>query len=370
MSQQKIPNAEKYSGIFDLTKNLHIRSKFGGLVDSSLRGVGQIFLINNPLTGLFMTVAIAFGSLWGALMLLAGSLISTAVAIVLRYDFGVIRLGFYSFNGALFGVLGAVFLDREWSLQNFTFTMLAAVVSVPLMKATIEFFVGGFDAPALSFAFGSLGILLLLLTPATAYGNANIALLQPVQRYAVEPDPSLRINSDSGQLDLAVGLFNATFRGISQVVLMDSVLVGLLIVVAIGLATRIGAIMVVLGSMVGGLTGIVIGADGFQVVHGLWGYNGAVVAVGLFGIVLETRFLSFILTLAAAACSALLYGALSELLNPYGVIPLSLPLVLVIIGTVLALKNSRINVIPIAEYATAENRLRLENAKTKERIQL
>ena len=360
---------DTYSGTFEATRGIEQRSLFLAALDSSLRGIGQIFLINNPLTGLILCVAIATHSLWGATMLLCGAVVSTFVALLLGYDSGVIRLGFYSFNGALFGVLGAVFLSGEWSVSNFGFAMLAAAVSVPVMKATIEVIVERFDAPALSLTFGLFGILVLLLLPAAAFSNANISLMQPVARLAESPDPNLRMEADgSFDGDLLGHLVQATFRGIGQVVLMDSVLVGVLIVIAIAFATRVGALMAILGSLAGSLAGLAIGGDGWEITHGLWGYNGAVVAVGLFGVVLRPTWKALVASLAAAAGSGLLYGALVQLLAPYGVIPLSLPLVIVIIGAVLAFRGSRIDVVPIPEYSNAERHWRsrkLEGASSR-----
>ncbi|GAA1597998.1 urea transporter [Leucobacter chromiireducens] len=349
---------DRFSGTFRATEHIDQANAALGVLDSAFRGIGQIFLINNPLTGLALLLAITTQSVWAGTLLLGGALISTLTALLLGYDSSVVRLGFFSFNGALFGVLGAVFLQGEWVLGNAVFTLLAAAISVPIMQATIEVLVLRFDAPALSLTFGLLGLLVLLLAPATAHGNGNMSILQPVQRFAHAPDPVLRAAVDGPPVDALSGLVNATFRGIGQVVLMDSVLAGVLIVIGIALATRVGAIMAVLGSLTGALAGQAIGADGSEIYHGLWGYNGAVVAVGLFGVILVPSVRAFIATIVAAAASALLYGALTQFLAPYGIIPLSLPLVIVIIGAVLALRASRIGVIPIPDYSNAEHQLR------------
>ncbi|QIM17104.1 urea transporter [Leucobacter insecticola] len=363
MIQHDVRPLDRFSGTFRLTEHIDRTSRILGTIDSSLRGIGQIFLINNPLTGLAFLIAVTAHSLWSGTMLIGGAIIATLTAVLLGYDSGVVRLGFFSFNGALFGVLGAVFLQGEWVPSNAAFTLLAAAISVPIMQATIEVLVVRFDAPALSLTFGLLGLLVLLLAPATANGNGNLALLQPVERFSQTPDPILRASLEGNAVDSLTGLLNATFRGISQVLLMDSVLVGVLIVIGIALATRIGAIMVILGSFAGALAGQAIGADGSEIYHGLWGYNGAVVAAALFGIVLVPSVKSFIATIVAAAASALLYGALSQFLAPYGIIPLSLPLVIVIIGSVLAFRGSRIGVIAIANYSNAEHQFSVRSVE-------
>nr|WP_239557125.1 urea transporter [Brevibacterium luteolum] len=362
MNRVKQDWRDTYSGTFDLTRNVQDKSSVLGVLDSTLRGIGQIFLINNPITGFLLVIAVATNSIWAAVLVLAGSAVSVLTAMLLGYDESVVRLGFYSFNGALFGVLGAVFLIGPWVLTSALLSLLAASVSVPIMKITIEVLVVKFEVPALSLTFGVLGVLMLLLLPATIYGGANVALLQPVERYAKAPDPHLREAVAGGEVGILEGMFNATFRGIGQVVLMDSALVGILIVVAIAAATRIGAVMVILGSCLGAISGLAIGADGYEIFHGLWGYNAAVVGVGLFGIVLEVGWKSFIATGVACLSSGLLYGALSQLLAPWGVIPLSLPLVMIIIGTTFALKDSRVSVLSIPDYSNAEKRIRIRKS--------
>ncbi len=349
---------DDWSGTFEATAAIDRKSSALGVIDSSLRGIGQVILVNNPVTGLLFLLGICLHWPWAAVLTLGCAVVSTVVATTLHYDHESIRKGLYSFNGTLFGVLGAVFLLGEWAIHAVVISLFAAALSVPVMKITVEILVVKLDAPALTLTFALLGSLLLLLLPATAHGRANLALLQPVTRSEAATDPALRAQLDGPAADFAEGLFNATFRGIGQVVLMDSVLVGVLIVLGIAAASRIGAVMAVLGSIAGALAGLGIGADGYAVYHGLWGYNGAVVAVGLFGIVLEVRRMTFVASIVAAAVSGLLYGALSQLMAPWGIVPLSFPLVLAILGTVFALKGTPDTLVPIGEHSIAEARLR------------
>ncbi|RBP63612.1 solute carrier family 14 (urea transporter) [Brevibacterium sanguinis] len=347
-----------YSGTFEATAAIDRRSAVLGSIDSALRGIGQVILINNPVTGIIFVLGICLHWPWAAVLTLSCALVSTLVATALRYDHESIRNGLYSFNGTLFGVLGAVFLLGEWAIHAVVISLFAAALSVPVMKITVEILVVKLEVPALTLTFALLGSLTLLLLPATANGRANLALLQPVTRSQAPTDPGLREQLTGTPVGLVEGLFHATFRGIGQVVLMDSVLVGVFIVLGIAAASRIGAVMAVLGSLAGALAGVGIGADGYSIYHGLWGYNGAVVAVGLFGVILEARRTTFVASVVAAAVSGLLYGALSQLMAPWGIVPLSFPLVLAILGTVFALKGLPDAIVPLGEHSTAETRLR------------
>lgn len=351
--------SEKYSEQFAATRNLHESSRALAILDGSLRGVGQIFLMNNPLTGLIMVVGAAVVSPWAAFLFVLGAVIGTLTAVVVGLPTAIWRDGLYGFNGALIGLLGGVFLVDEWSLRVAVFTLLAAGVSTPVMHATVVILTERLGVPALSLTFGLLGVMMLLLAPAVAYGRADIALMLPVERLSEQTDPTLRSAESGNPVDLVTGLFNAVLRSLSEVLLLDSIVLGALILLALLACSRIAAVLAVAGALTGSIVGLVMGADGYEVYLGLWGYNGAVVAVALGGIVLDARWRSIVIALVGAGASALLYGALSELLGPYGVVPLSLPLVVVIIGTALAAQGMEsVRPVPLSEYGAFETRRR------------
>lgn len=326
-------------------------------IDSTLRGMGQICLMNNPISGLLIIIALATNSLWMAAAFIIGGLSATLAAHGFGYDRGVIRAGLYSFNGALMGLLTSAFLTPSWDGAVVFYTVIAAIVTVPVMNATIHFFVVTLNGPALSATFSLVGISALLVAPVVANGRANHALFTPIERTVGEPNTTFRAVADGDPVSVVETLFNAVFRGISEVFLVDSVVTGIILVLAFAVCSRIAAGMAVLGSLVGALTAVAMGADGNTIYLGLWGYNAVVVAICLFGVSLEPRWPAFLYTVVACAASAVLYGAVSQFLGPFGVIPLSLPLVIIIIGSVLALHTSKfIAVVPITEYATAEER--------------
>lgn len=347
-------------GLMPLTQGLSAKTRVGGFFDSSLRGIGQILLMNNPVTGLLIVASLAVHDVWASLLFLLGALSGTLVARLLKYDNSLIEAGLFTFNGALLGVMTGVFLTPAWTPTILLYAVLAGAISTPIMNATVKIVTVTLGAPALSLTFGLMGVGALVVLPTVAYGHANPALLTPVDRVLEVPDTVMRNSQGGDPVNLIEGLFNATFRGISEVFLLDSVLVGVLVVVALAVCSRIAAGMAVLGSLIGALTAMVVGVDGYTVYLGLWGYNGAVVGAALFGIVLEISWRSFIFTLGACSVSALLYGALTEFLAPFGLIPLSLPLVFVIIGAALATHGSKgLIQVPPAEYSTAETRLRV-----------
>ncbi|MFC8304063.1 urea transporter [Specibacter sp. NPDC057265] len=324
-----------------------------GVLDASFRGIGQIFFMNNPITGILLVAAFAFHNSWLALLLVLGSLGGTLAARLLKYQDGLVSSGMFSFNGGLLGLLTGVFLIPSAHPAGIFYAVAAGVVSAPAMNATVRIFSITLGVPALTVTFNLVGLSALLLGSATADGERRKAFSALFPRVLQSPETTLRATPAGDPVSFIVGICNGVFRGISEVFLIDSLWVGVVILVALAVCSRIAAVMALAGSLIGTLTAVALGADGNQIYLGLWGYNGALVAVALFGIVLEISWSSFIFTLLACSASSALYGALTQFLMPLGLIPLTLPMVIVVIGSALAARGSRLKPIPLVDYSTA-----------------
>ena len=79
------------------------------LYDPYLKGIGQIMLQENSITGLIFLIGIFLNSPLMALGLLIGTIVGTLTAQVLKYDQGNINSGLYGFNAALVGIAMLVF---------------------------------------------------------------------------------------------------------------------------------------------------------------------------------------------------------------------------------------------------------------------
>lgn len=327
---------------FSLTADLHQRSPLLATVDSTFRGMGQVIFINNPLSGLIFFIAVLIYSPWSALLFIVSAYACTLTAHLFGYPIDKIRAGLYSFNGALIALLLANFLTPKGSWGILLYAVIAAGSSVPLYHAATKVLTEKLGIPVLSLPFSLVGLAVLLLMPTVAYGFAKHALLNPVADSFTGINPALRPKADADPVPLADGLFNALIRGVSEVFLLNSVIVGALVILGILISCRRSAVATVVGSAAASGLGVLLGADGYQVYAGLWGYAGALTAVALYGRsqILVPTWEAFLLTIAAAAASGFLYGALAEFLSSFGAIPLSLPFVLITVMTVLAVKGS------------------------------
>jgi urea transporter len=120
-------------------KSLCESSRVLRFVDINLRGIGQVMFQDNPLTGAFFLVAIAWGSYAAGVpqVAIAGVvavIVATLTAQWLHVDDGSLNAGLYGFNGILVGLALATFLAPGPLL--WVYVLLGAAVSVVAMLAT------------------------------------------------------------------------------------------------------------------------------------------------------------------------------------------------------------------------------------------
>src|SRR5690349_11909597 len=81
--------------------------------DSVLRGVGQVMLQNNPITGLLFLLGIFIGDWVAGLYALLGTVAATETASLFGAPHDDINQGLYGFNGTLTGLGLAFYLQHN-----------------------------------------------------------------------------------------------------------------------------------------------------------------------------------------------------------------------------------------------------------------
>lgn len=152
----------------------------------------------------------------------------------------------------------------------------------------------------------------------------------------MKPDISFRPDTVPGSLPARLlELANTLLRGISQVMLQDNRLAGALFLAGIFYNSWLFGCGVLLGAAASTVTARVLGADRTQVRAGLFGFNGALVAIALLYF-LEPGALTWSYVLLAAACSTVLMAALMNLLARWKLPVLTAPFVFIALLFVLA----------------------------------
>ena len=296
-----------------------------GVVDTLLRGVGQVMFQNNPLTGLLFLVGIFVNSakLGGAGLL--GLAASTLAAYLLAADRTLIRAGLFGFNGILVGIALAFFFEFDFLLA--VYIVLGAAVSTIVMMALINLLTP-WDMPALTAPFVLTAWLLLFAVYRFDFLRPT-ALIAPATLH-----PGAAVQTDLRELATGTGgltaanLAHSLFRGVGEVMFEDNLLTGVIFLVAILVNSRISALFAVLGSAVALLTALALGANGFAIYHGLYGFNAVLCAIALGGLFFVLTWKSAIYALLAAVFSVVAFAAIAVLLSPIGMPALTAPFVL------------------------------------------
>ena len=124
--------------------------------DACLRGAAQVMLQNNPVTGLLILAAIAWGTVnTGTPAVGAGALVGlitgTGTALLLRVDGASWRQGLFGFSPLLTGAALPTFLDAKPVLWAYVLLGAAVTTVVTLALSNV---LNSWSVPALTFPFG------------------------------------------------------------------------------------------------------------------------------------------------------------------------------------------------------------------------
>lgn len=326
-------------------------------VDYCLRGVGQVVFQNNPLTGLAILIAIWIFSPWVGFAGVLGLLASTLMALILGMDRGAVRAGLYGFNGVLVGLALATFLAPHWSLGIMGYAVVVAAFSTILMASLGKIFLGSWGVPPFTLPFNFATLIFLVAALQFKYGHLALTPHAPA---LLGPDvhAGLRSTATGAGHTTVGGILNAIFRGIGQLFFADKVISGVIMIIGIAICSRISAIFALVGSIVGMLTALAVGADGFAIYHGLWGFNSFDACLAVAGVFYVLTWRSALLGVGCAIAAAVLFGALGSLFTPWGLPALTLPFCFATLAFVLMKDTSpRLITVEVADITTPEEHL-------------
>eukprot|EP01102_Stenamoeba_stenopodia_P007301 TRINITY_DN2041_c0_g1_i3.p1 TRINITY_DN2041_c0_g1~~TRINITY_DN2041_c0_g1_i3.p1 ORF type:complete len:388 (-),score=17.86 TRINITY_DN2041_c0_g1_i3:31-1194(-) len=238
--------------------------------DSICRGAGQVVFMNNTITGLLILGALILASPFIGLAGLLGVATSTLTAIVLGLNQSAIRAGLYGYNGLLTGLAIATFYS------NLSFGMLVgplifcSILSVFLSIALSNLLAPQWDIPCFTLPFNIVTAVFIVASIGVANfpRSAAPALATPTTQvtYAAFPWASIP---------------EVVLIGVSQVFLAANWISGLMILVGIAICSPIACLMAILGSSLGMLTALALGASESEITFGLWGYNSTLGAIAI-----------------------------------------------------------------------------------------
>ncbi len=128
---------------------------------------------------------------------------------------------------------------------------------------------------------------------------------------------------------------DSVLRGIGQVLLQNNSYSGLLFFIGIFYNSTLFGVAVLVGTVVSTLTAIIFGMDPSKVRSGLFGFNGALVAIAL-SYFLHSDSLTWVYVIFASSFSTVLMAAAIRLLDVWKMPTLTSPFVLTALGFLLA----------------------------------
>ena len=309
-------------------------------INYTLRGIGQVIFLNNPLSGLLILAALFIQSPWVGTMGLVAVVASTLTAIWLRLDRDSIRNGLFGYNGILVGVALATFgmsgngaWNPAWAIAAIVFSAMTTV----FMKTMGLWFVTKFKVPLLTLPFNIATLLFL-----------SAALFLP------QPYFNLGASAPSATTSNAIDWFRIAQSlpiGFGQVFLADKLASGILVFLAVALCTPVGAAVGLLGCILGVLAGGLVGVAPEKLYAGLWGYNALLCAMAIGGVFYAPTARSILIGAACAFLGAIAGGVLGAIFAPLGLPVLTLPFCIVTIGFFLVLQRSLPSLVPVALHA-------------------
>ncbi|GAB6989674.1 urea transporter [Paenibacillus pini] len=287
-------------------------ASFYPLVSATLKGISQVMLIENAVTGLIILIAIMISSVSIGIIALLSAFIATLIGRLGGVDKAIVNQGLLGYNSVLAGMALALNLEggQRWLLA------LAGATIATLFTAAMMHLMQKSKIPVLTFPYIILTWFLLL----AAYRLGMIQLSpnlipQDLSHWKLHPE---------GTLNLFHGLVN----GIGQVYFQDKIWSGILILIGVFWASWKFGLYAVIGTAVGWLTAYGFGAEVSLLNFGLYGYN-AVLTILAVATVFEakSRFAPFS-GIIAAMISIPVTASVDTWLLPYGLPALTMPFVL------------------------------------------
>ena len=256
------------------------------------RGISQIFLLNNVITGILFLAGAFYNSWLIGIGAVIGVLAGTFTALLFKYKRDDINQGLYGYNGALVGLATVYFFG--FSMPSVIALFFGAILSSIIMHFMIKRKLPPFTAPFIISTWIVMAIMLTLkIMPLKAAQLPNASNLE---------------------------IIPALSRGIGQVMFQENIFAGIILFIGILVCSRISALYALLGTAIGVVVACVCSFPLSMINIGLFGFNGVLCGIAFS----NKKWSSLILAMASIVISIfLIYGMVN-----LGIITLTSPFVL------------------------------------------
>lgn len=222
--------------------------------DPYLKGIGQIMLQNNTLTGLLFLIGILINSPLMAVAAVVAVLVGTLTAKILKFNEDNINSGLYGFNATLVGVALIAFFEP-------TVTIWIAIIILSAISTLIMNFCLEKKIPVFTFPF-------IVLTWISLYIFHNVS---PIPDAAPDYLEELIHYHPFSILDYGLGFGEVIFQG--------SLLSGVIFFIAVYMSSPTAALYGLFGALFGVIVAILLKDRIEDVKLGMFSFNAVLCAI-------------------------------------------------------------------------------------------
>ena len=290
------------------------------------RGVGQVFFCCNAVTGLIFLIALYVGGITAGLAATVGVVSSTIAAYVLGFSEDDIDAGLYGFNGTLVGP--CLFLFLEHTPQLWLYVVLASVLSTVVLAALMRI-LQPYNIPASTSPF--VLTCWMFMVAVYSFDGFSRGPVLPAPAIPADIAAASVVTTEFATLskDAIEAWYTAITKGIGEVMFADSVIVGILFLTGIAITSMRGAVMALLGAIVGVAVPVLLGADKTLITMGLCAFNPVLTMMAVGWVFRKPTAGSALLALLAGILTIICQAGLANFLAPIGLPTLTFPFVLV-----------------------------------------
>ncbi|MFJ8065048.1 urea transporter [Psychrobacillus sp. NPDC096426] len=292
-------------------RNSLYANKYFSFILYAFKGVSQVLLIDNVITGILIIVGIMLFSPLLGLIAFVSSLLGTVLAYDLNGDINDLSIGLFGFNPTLTGMATMFLVNSPYS---WIYALVAASASSILFLILDRSFKKK-NIPVLTVPF-------ILITWFMQLAGVHLGIFHVNPEFIVETRTVFTFAPDNLPNFLLV-----LIKGTSEVFLIDSVWTGLLILVALFLAGWKYGVNAIIGTFVALLTAYFFGVDTVTIELGLFNFN-AILSIISVGLTFDHKERSIAITGIIAAMGSVIFTAgINLLVFPLGLSALTFPFI-------------------------------------------
>ncbi|WP_240809727.1 urea transporter [Actinomadura sp. WMMA1423] len=279
------------------------------------RGVAQVDFQPNYWTGLVFIVALFVGGWQFGVFGLLGTVAATLTAHLLGVSWrDRISLGLEGFCGTLIGVSLVLYLDIRWMTA---LLVVGGAIAGSVLTAALRVFLAPYDLPTFTAPF-------CVVTSVMVIGGPSFGRIWAEHAGSAPPSASAPGTAMTWNY-----FWKGTFSGVGQVFFQNQWYVGLIFLAGLVLAGWVTGLVALASSLIGLLTGWVLGAQAADLGAGLYGYNSVLTGLALFGTFVAISPVSAVYAVVGTVAAAGLTAGIGTLFEVVGGHTLTWPFVLV-----------------------------------------